>query len=271
MVSEPIPTQSTAKVSSLISTSVPLTGKTFHVPSPPPSPTITSTPISTPITVATCPNVSVGVSQPQISVAQTTPLYTDSTTTTTATSSPPVTVNVFDTGTDFHYSRFTIHQESDDDDAPMTKGQFKALNKKLDTLLESSKSSSNNLEATRGSCHGKTEKVKVLFMKLSQANKQIDDLNSEKAVVKSCVADVNLYLQNLVETCDSLLMFPVGQHLVEKLKPVFSMLNRIEGVLESDALLKQRGKAKKPSNEEPKNTVDDSGEFKHKTQPKTKD
>lgn len=178
MASEPIPTQSTAKVSSLISTSVPLTSETFHVPSPPHSPTITSTLISTPITIATCPNVSVGVSQPQISVAQTTPLYTDSTTTTSATSSPPVTVNVFDTGTgtfgvtvgpssstvlplrvddhdmifgddrddfqDFHYSRFTIHQESDDDDEPMTKGQFKALNKKLDTLLESSKSSSNS-------------------------------------------------------------------------------------------------------------------------------
>lgn len=34
-------------------------------------------------------------------------------------------------------------QTSDDDDAPMTRRQFKQLNEKLDSILESSKSSSN--------------------------------------------------------------------------------------------------------------------------------
>lgn len=40
----------------------------------------------------------------------------------------------------------------------------------------------------------KNKKTKVLSMKLSHANNQIDDLNSEKDVLKSYVADVNLYL-----------------------------------------------------------------------------
>ena len=86
-----------AKVSYPISTLAPLTDETFHVPSLPPSPTSTSTLLSTPVTIAPYPNVYVGVSQPHISVAQTTPLYTKSTLTTTM-SSPQVTVNVFDIG-----------------------------------------------------------------------------------------------------------------------------------------------------------------------------
>ena len=91
MVSEPISTLSTAKVTSMIPSSVPFSDETFHVPS------LIAT--STPITIAPCPNVSVGVLQPQILIAQTTPLYTESTsTTTTTTSSPQVTVNITDIG-----------------------------------------------------------------------------------------------------------------------------------------------------------------------------
>lgn len=84
----------------------------------------------------------------------------------------------------------------------------------------------------------KTEKTNVLSMKLSHANKQIDDLNSEKAVIESCIADVNLYFKIIVKTRDSLLMFSVRQHLAEKPKPVFLMLSCVEGVSESIALPK---------------------------------
>lgn len=38
---------------------------------------------------------------------------------------------------------FAIHQTSDDDGAPMTRGQFKQLNEKLDSILASSQSASN--------------------------------------------------------------------------------------------------------------------------------
>lgn len=122
-------------------------------------------------------------------------MFTDSISTTTSTiSSPQVTVNISDTGAcafgvtvafssspvsplrvddpdtifghdgddfqDFHYSPFTFYEENDDDDAPMTKGRFKALNQKLDTLLESSKSRSNteySFEAYKASIETRTK------------------------------------------------------------------------------------------------------------------
>ncbi|CAI9265360.1 unnamed protein product [Lactuca saligna] len=40
----------------------------------------------------------------------------------------------------------------------------------------------------------KTEKVKVLTVKLENAEKRVNDLLSEKPVMKSCIADVKLYL-----------------------------------------------------------------------------
>lgn len=49
----------------------------------------------------------------------------------------------------------------------------------------------------------KTEKIKVLCVKLSHANQQINELKSKKAVFKSCVADVNAHLHSLIETRDS--------------------------------------------------------------------
>ena len=84
----------------------------------------------------------------------------------------------------------------------------------------------------------KTEKIKVLSMLLSHAQQHNDELMYEKVVIKSCVGEVNQFLQNLIDTHDSLLMISVRQHLADKLKPVFSMLNYIEGVSESRSLLK---------------------------------
>lgn len=55
----------------------------------------------------------------------------------------------------------------------------------------------------------KTEKSKVLTLMLNYDNKHLDDLESEKAVVKSCVLDVKHYLHRLVETRDSLLSVSV--------------------------------------------------------------
>lgn len=79
-------------------TSVPLTEDFFQGLTPPSSQNQTSTQATTPITIAPCLNVYVVVSQPQISIALSTPLYTDSTTTTTTMSTPPVTINISDIG-----------------------------------------------------------------------------------------------------------------------------------------------------------------------------
>lgn len=87
----------------------------------------------------------------------------------------------------------------------------------------------------------KTEKTKLLLVKLTYANKHLEDLELEKIVLKSFVSEVNQYLQNIVETHDLLLTVSVRQHLAYKIKPVFSIMNIFEGVLERDVILKQGG------------------------------
>ncbi|CAI9284266.1 unnamed protein product [Lactuca saligna] len=93
------------------------------------------------------------------------------------------------------------------------------------------------------------ENVEVFDARLFHANKEIEDLKSEKVVIKSWVADVNDHLHNLIKTCDSLLTFSVHQHLAKKLKPIFSILDRIKGVSES-SIPKQRGETRKTSGDD---------------------
>ncbi|KAL7587596.1 hypothetical protein Lser_V15G40912 [Lactuca serriola] len=84
-----------------------------------------------------------------VSTAHTSLLFMDSTTTTTTTTTTtndPDTIfgdgrDIFE---DFTYNPFRVQQESDEDDAPMTTEQFKAINTKLDSLLESTKAYSSN-------------------------------------------------------------------------------------------------------------------------------
>lgn len=178
MVSEASPSEPLWRVSSLITTFVPLTDDFFQVPTPPSSLITRSIPITSIPPIP--PTTFVGVSLPQIYVSLSTPFFTDSTATTTmiAMSTPEVTANVFDMGVgvtfgatvgpststtlplreddpdllfgddqddfqNFVFCPITIHQVMDDEDAPMTIGQFKQLNAKLDSLLESSNATSN--------------------------------------------------------------------------------------------------------------------------------
>lgn len=69
------------------------------------------------------------------------------------------------------------------------------------------------------------QNAKVLSVKLQYTNKCVDDLESEKTVVKSCVSEINQYLQRLVETRDSLFTVSVRQQLLDKLQLVVAMLN----------------------------------------------
>lgn len=56
----------------------------------------------------------------------------------------------------------------------------------------------------------KTEKVNVVSTYFSHANKEIDVLKSKQALIKSCVADVNYFLQKsfskLVICCSQFLL-----------------------------------------------------------------
>ncbi|CAI9303163.1 unnamed protein product [Lactuca saligna] len=114
---------------------------------PPQSPETTTTSI----TIAPCPPLI--VLQPLRNDPLSTPLYTDSITTTT-TSEPLVTVNTFNVGVGasgdgfyfeaFHYSTFRFQVDSDDD-APITQWYLKAINKKLDSLINSSTASPSDV------------------------------------------------------------------------------------------------------------------------------
>ncbi|XP_052620855.1 uncharacterized protein LOC128126781 [Lactuca sativa] len=96
----------------------------------------------------------------------------------------------------------------------------------------------------------KTKKVKVFTIKLENVEKQMNELLSKRAVVKSCVADVNTLLSDIIETRDSMITTTVKKHLAKKLRLVFAMLNQLEGVSESSSILKQRGENVKQSKKE---------------------
>ncbi|CAI9288824.1 unnamed protein product [Lactuca saligna] len=102
----------------------------------------------------------------------------------------------------------------------------------------------------------KTEKVKVLTIKLENDEKQINELLSKRAVVKSWVADVNTLLCDIIETRNSMITTTVKKHLAKHLHLVIAMLNWLEGVSESSSILKQNGENLKQSKKDnPKSTV----------------
>nr|KAJ0227884.1 hypothetical protein LSAT_V11C100043130 [Lactuca sativa] len=87
----------------------------------------------------------------------------------------------------------------------------------------------------------KTTLLEVQSIKLTQANKDIYSLNSERVVIKSCVPDVFAILSNLVNAHDLVLTLSVRNHLTEKLLLALKILSRIEGVTESIVTPQQGG------------------------------
>lgn len=85
----------------------------------------------------------------------------------------------------------------------------------------------------------KTEKVKVLTVKLNTAEKQVNELLYEKVVMKSNIAKVNSMLVDIIEARDSMITIYVRKHLAEKLRHVFTLLHRLEGVPKSSSIPKQ--------------------------------
>ena len=73
----------------------------------------------------------------------------------------------------------------------------------------------------------RTTQLRAQSIKLKHANKEIKELNSERAVMETCVGDVNSLLSNLLEAHDSILTISVRRHLADKLCPAFTLLNRL--------------------------------------------
>ena len=75
---------------------------------------------------------------------------------------------------DLHYSPFNV-QQSSNNDAPMTTRQFKILQQKLDSLIESSKSTSNSDYSIATHTALLETMTKEHAMNLEKENKSIED------------------------------------------------------------------------------------------------
>lgn len=84
-----------------------------------------------------------------------------------------------------------------------------------------------------------TTTVKVYQAKLAQSDKEIKDLRSERAVVKSGVGDVNAFLSNILDSHDPILTISIRKHLADKFLPAIDMLSMIKGVSETPVIPKQ--------------------------------
>lgn len=70
-----------------------------------------------------------------------------------------------------------------------------------------------------------TTVVKVSSGKLAYANKEIKELQSERAIVKSVVGDVKALLSNILDSHEPILKIFIQRNLVDKFPPARSMLN----------------------------------------------
>lgn len=65
----------------------------------------------------------------------------------------------------------------------------------------------------------RTTQLKTQTVKLNLEDKEIGELNSERAVMKAYVSDVSSLLSNLLQAHDSVLTISFCTHLDEKLLP----------------------------------------------------
>ncbi|CAI9286077.1 unnamed protein product [Lactuca saligna] len=88
--------------------------------------------------------------------------------------------------------------------------------------------------------------------------------------MKSCIADVNGLPSDITETSDLMITIMVKRHLSRKIRIVFALIHRLEGISESSFILKQRGEGVTQSKKEyPKHIVKPI--VKSETEPKGKE
>lgn len=73
--------------------------------------------------------------------------------------------------------------------------------------------------------------------------------------MKSCIIDITGLLSNIIETRDSIITITVQKHLAKKLRPMFAMLHRLEGVPKFSGIRKQREDLPKKSSAKPTTLV----------------
>ncbi|CAI9269809.1 unnamed protein product [Lactuca saligna] len=87
----------------------------------------------------------------------------------------------------------------------------------------------------------RTSQLKMKNYKLRTATTEVNDLKSEREVIRSSAADVHSILLHLLEAHDPIITITIRRHLADKLKPALDILSRIEGVPVSGVQPKQWG------------------------------
>nr|KAJ0220199.1 hypothetical protein LSAT_V11C200056640 [Lactuca sativa] len=105
----------------------------------------------------------------------------------------------------------------------------------------------------------RTSQLKMQNLKPRTATTELNDLNSEKEVVRSLVADVHSILLHLVEAHDPIITITTRRHLADKLRPTLDILSRIEGVLVTGVQSKQGGEKSTQPPTKPKPSSESKG------------
>ncbi|CAI9284419.1 unnamed protein product [Lactuca saligna] len=113
----------------------------------------------------------------------------------------------------------------------------------LGSLFKTEKTKLQELRSLKDSLALKTDEAKVLSTKLEALEKQVNDQLSKRAFMRSCISDVTCMLSDIIETRDSMITITMHKHLQENLRPIFSMLHRLEGVSDQAINLNQVGES----------------------------
>nr|KAJ0193115.1 hypothetical protein LSAT_V11C800452990 [Lactuca sativa] len=101
----------------------------------------------------------------------------------------------------------------------------------------------------------RTSQLKMKILKFRSATTELNDLNSEREVIRSSVDDVHSILLHLLDAHDPILTISIRRHLADKLRLVLAILSRIEGVSRIQGGEKMTEKVNTQPPPEPKSTA----------------
>ncbi|CAI9266115.1 unnamed protein product [Lactuca saligna] len=76
----------------------------------------------------------------------------------------------------------------------------------------------------------RTSQLRMQNLKLRTATAELNDLKSDREVIRSSITDVHSILLHLLEAHDPIITITIRTHLADKLRPALDILNRIVGV-----------------------------------------
>nr|KAJ0205591.1 hypothetical protein LSAT_V11C500243500 [Lactuca sativa] len=87
----------------------------------------------------------------------------------------------------------------------------------------------------------RTSQLKMQTFKRCTATAELNELMSDKEVIRSSAADFHSILLHLLEAHDPIITITIRRHLADKLRPALDILSRIKGVPVTGVQPKQGG------------------------------